>query len=142
MAIFQNTDATVTINSVDVSDHVVSCEWVETFDTTESVAMGGTNYVKVLPTFKRGTFNVELQQDFAASDVYATLVAVFDADPAVAVNVTYKHTSAPTSETNPEMQTAAILTSMPIIAGAIAEIATITASFVFDGNGVTRADGT
>ena len=136
MAIFANTDAVVTINSVDISDHVVSCEWVETTDTTETVAMGDTD-VTVKPTFQRGTFNVELQQDFAATETYATLVAVQDGAAAVAIS--YKPTSAATGATNPDMQTNAVLTSMPIISGSIGDIATITCSFVFDGSGVTRA---
>ena len=138
MAIFANTDAVVTINSVDVSDHVVSCQWTESTDTVETVAMGD-EYVTVKPTFKRGTFDVELQQDFAASDVYATLVAIQDASPPAAVTVTYKATSAATGATNPESSTSAILTSMPLVGGQIGEISTITASFVFDGTDVTRA---
>lgn len=135
MAIFANTDAVVSINSVDLSDHVVSCEWVETTDTVETVAMGDTD-VTVKPTFQRGTFNVEFQQDFAASNVYATLTGVKDG--AAAVAIAYRPTSGAIAATNPEMQTNAILTSMPVIAGGIGDIATITASFVFDGTGVTR----
>lgn len=136
MAIFANTDAAVSIDGTDLSDHVVSCEWTETADTVETVAMGDTD-VTVKPTFQRGTFNVELQQDFAASNVYATLVGALDGNAAVAI--TYKATSAATSATNPEMQTNAVLTSMPVVAGGIGDIVTVTASFTFDGTGVTRA---
>lgn len=135
MAIFANTDAFVSINAVDLSSYVVSCEWVETMDTAETVAMSDTD-VTVVPTFARGTFSVEFNQDFAASQVYATLTGVHDG--AAAVAIAYRHTSGAIAATNPEMQTNAVLTSMPIISGSIGEIATITCQFVFDGTGVTR----
>lgn len=138
MAIFANIDPVITVNAVDLSDHVVSADWTETIDTAESVA-SGAEFVTVKPTFKRGTLSVEFQQDFASSEVYATLAAIMDADPVVAVAITYKANSGATAATNPEMQTNAVLTSMPVIAGAVGQIPTVTASFVFDGTTVTRA---
>lgn len=136
MAIFANTDADVSINAVDLSSYVTSVEWVESTDTAETVAMSDTD-VTVVPTFQRGRMSVEFNQDFAASQVYATLSGVQDG--AAAVAITYKATSGATSATNPEMQTNAVMTEMPIVATRAGEISTIVATFVFDGTGVTRA---
>ena len=136
MAIFANTDAVVTINAVDLSDHVVSCEWTETTDTSETVAMGD-EYVTVVPTFKRGTFSVEMQQDHATSEVFDTIMGVQDTNPAAAVTITYKPTSAATAATNQLNSVSAVLTSAPVVSGSIGEIATVTAQFTFTG-AVTR----
>jgi hypothetical protein len=135
MAIFAHTNCHVTINSVDLSDHVVSAEWNETTDTVESVAMGGTDVV-VKPTFQRGSFSVEFQQDYAASEVYATIAAALDANVSIAVE--YRADAASVSATNPTMQTNCVVTEFAQ-GGGIGEIATTAFTWPFDGTGVTRA---
>ena len=134
MAIFANTDAVVTINTVDLSDHLVSVDWNESTDVVETVAMGDT-LVTVKPTFGRGSISLELQQDFATSSTYATLVAA----KGTSIAVTYKHTSATTSATNPEMQTNAVVTEVPVASGGIGSIMTLTMTWPFDGTTITRA---
>lgn len=134
MAIFANTNAYVEVNSVDLSDHVVSVSWDEMTDTTESVAMGDTD-VTVKPTFSRGSISIEFQQDFAASSVYATLVAAKGTSVAVA----YRPDAGTIGATNPEMQTNAVVTEVPVAGGGIGDIMTISVTWPFDGTGITRA---
>jgi len=129
MAIFANTDAYVSVNSVDLSDHVVSVSWNETTDTVETVAMGDTA-VQLKPTFSRGSISLEFQQDFAASNVYATLLAA----KGTSITVAYRPTSAAASATNPERDTKFIVTEVPIIDGSIGEIATVSVTWPMDGS--------
>ena len=133
MGIFAHTDAVVTVNSVDLSDHITSASWTETTDTVETVAMGDT-LVQLKPTFSRGSISIEFQQDFAASSVYATLLAA----KGTSVPVTYRHISDAASATNPEMSTNAIVTEMPVADGSIGDIMTISVTWPFDGTAITR----
>ena len=133
MAIFANTNAYVEVNSVDISDWVVSAEWNETMDTVEAVAMGYTHKARK-PTFRDGSISIEFYQDFAASATYATLVAAFG----TSVPVAFRHDAATIGATNPEMQTNAIVTEFSL-GGKIGDIPTTAVTWPFDGTGVTRA---
>ena len=134
MAIFADTDSVVTVNAVDLSDHVLSSTINLRYDTAETVAMSATA-VTVKPTFERGSVSLELQQDFAASSVDVTLEAALG----TVVAVTYKHTSGATSATNPEYQFNAVITEYsPSDAGA-GEISSFTVTWPMDG-GHTRAE--
>jgi hypothetical protein len=134
MAIFAHTNAYVTINAVDVSDHVISAEWNESVDTVETVAMSDSD-VTVKPTFKRGTFSVELQQDYATSNVYPTISAAIDANVPIAVE--YRADAGTVSATNPTMQANAVVTEYAQ-GGPIGDIATTAFTWPLTG-AVTRA---
>ena len=72
MAKFVLTDASVTLNSVDLSDHVASVTLDITADEIVTTAMGDT-FQSRTGGLKDGTLSIEFQQDFAASEVDATL---------------------------------------------------------------------
>ena len=135
MAIFAHTNCHVSINAVDLSDHVVSAQWNETMRTTETVAAGGSDVQRDV-TFADGSFSVELHQDYAASEVYATLSAAFDAGTAIAVE--YRADAGAASATNPTMQTNCLVTEFSQ-GGPIGDYATTAFTWPFDGTGVTRA---
>lgn len=134
MAVFANINAYVTVAGVDLSDHVVSVGWNESTDTVETVAMSDT-LVTVKPTFSRGSISIEFQQDFAASNVYATLVAA----KGTSVAVEYRPDAGTVGATNPTMQTNAIVSELPIADGSIGEVMTVSVTWPFDGTAITRA---
>jgi len=72
LAKFVLTDASVTINSVDLSDHVASVTLDITADEIEETAFGQT-FKSRLGGLKDGSLSVDFHQDFAASEVDATL---------------------------------------------------------------------
>lgn len=133
MAVFADTDSVVTVNSVDLSDHLVSSQINWTVGTARTVAMGATAET-VKPTFRSATVSFEFQQDFAASSVDATLSAALG----TTVAVTYKHTSAATSATNPEYQGQAVITEYMPADSAAGDIATFSVTWPIDGD-LTRA---
>lgn len=95
MAIYHGYDGELTVNSVDLSDHCVEFEIVETFEDIDSTAMGDTHKDREVGL---GDFvlTATFQQDQAASSVYATLQAAVGTK----VAFTGKATSDATSATN------------------------------------------
>lgn len=75
MAVYHGNDGVLTINSVDLSDHVVSFEIRETYESIITSAQGSSHNTR---TAGMGDFTltVEFQQDQAAGEVYATLQAL------------------------------------------------------------------
>jgi hypothetical protein len=137
MARFVITDASITVNSVDLSDHMVSITLNYDADPIVVDRMGVTSHV-----FEKGLYNITLdvtfQQDFAASEVDATLSAIMDSATGT-TTVVVKPTSSAVGATNPSFSIAdAFLASYaPVAAGAPGELALAVASF--QGGTLTRA---
>lgn len=98
MATVVLTNAFVSINSVDLSDHVKSVTLTYGVDTPEDTAMGATFHT-AKPGLKKFTAVVQFYQDHAGSKVNETVYpligsatlfpAVFKADSAAGTNNTY-----------------------------------------------------
>lgn len=128
------TDASVTINSVDLSDHVRSVTLNYEAEVIENNVMGSTAQQK-LAGLTNWSADIELAQDFEAASVDATL---FPLVGAAAFPVVIKPTSGATSPTNPAYTGNAVLASYPPISGAVGELAKV--SIKLEGDGVlTRA---
>ena len=134
MATFVLKDAHLTIDSVDVSDHIVSIT-----TTLEQAAVPDTNMGddsdEFLTGLKNGNFTVNFSQDFAASEVDATLWSIYDGDAAVAFVI--KPTSDAVAATNPSYTGNCILTSYSPIDGSVGDKAGAPVSFQVTGD-VTR----
>lgn len=124
MASFVFTDAVVTINSVALSDHVKSATLNISADVQENTAMGAT-YRSKLGGLKDWSLELEFNQDFAASNVDATLWPLLG----VATTVKIKATSSVNSATNPEYSGSAILASYPAIGGGVGDVASVQVTF-------------
>jgi len=72
MAIFMNETVTVTVNSVDLTDHIASVDFTETAAEIETTAMGDSNVTRI-GGLKDGSVSISWHQDFASSEVYATI---------------------------------------------------------------------
>lgn len=125
MATFIYNDASVTINSVDLSDHVRSASL-----SYEAEAVDETNMSDTTRTNLGGLLNyaveIEFSQDFAANEVDATLFSLVGTTTTVAI----KPTSGATSATNPEFTGTMLLQSYTPMTGSVGDLATATASFV------------
>ena len=139
MARFVITDATITVNSVDLSDHLVSIAVNFDADAINVDRMGVTAHV-----FEKGLQNITLdatfQQDFASTEVDATLSAIAESATGT-TTIVVKPTSAAVSATNPSFTvTGAFLASYaPVAAGAPGELALAVASF--QGGTLVRGTG-
>jgi hypothetical protein len=125
MAVLTLTDASITINSVNLSDHANSVTLNYERDSIEVTAFGAGGH-----TFTGGLQNnsieIALMQDFATSNVEATIYGLVGTTTTVVI----KPTSGVVSATNPSYTvTGAFLAAHTPVAGAVGELAMTTLSF-------------
>lgn len=125
MAVFVLTDASLTVNSVSLSSYVTSVTLNYEKDSVEVTAMGATGH-KFTGGLQNISLDVTFNQDFAASQVAATLDALVGSTTTVVV----KPTSAAVSATNPSYTiTDAFLAATQPVAGATGDLASMSVTF-------------
>jgi len=124
MAIFVLKNASVTINSVDLSDYVTSVTLNYEIEAVESTAMGGNrSYIGGL---QNNSISVALNQDFAATKTEATIFPLVGTQTTVVI----KPEDAAKSATNPEYTvTGTYLAASQPVTGAVGELAAMTLEF-------------
>lgn len=133
MAVINLTDASVTINAVDLSDHVQSVTINYDSDQVEITAMGDTSH-----KFTGGLYNVSVDvqmfQDFAASEVEASVFDLVGSTTTVVI----KPTSGAVAADNPSYTIAdTFVSSHQPLSGAVGDMAMVSLSFV--GGTMTKA---
>ncbi len=128
MAVFLQNDVQVTINSVDLTDHVASVSWEETAAELSTTAMGDANETRI-GGLKDGSLTLELHQDFAAGETYATLYSLLG----TVTTVTVTPTSASASATNPQHSVSCLVTNVPLLDGSVSDLATISVTWPMSG---------
>ncbi len=133
MSEFAYLDAYMTVNAVDLSDHLRSSQLNGTGDTLDKTAMG-----QVARTFLVGLLNhslsVEFNEDLAGGSVDATIYAAYKAKVAVAIAWRAENTTI--SATNPEFQFNSLINQYNI-GGSVGALATKSLSWQIDGD-ITR----
>ena len=125
MAVFVLTDASLTVNSVNLSAYVTSITLNWERDSVETTAMGASGHV-FTGGLQNNTLDVTLNQDFAASTVAPTL----DALVGTTTTIVIKPTSAATSATNPTYTISnAFLAAVQPVAGSVGDLASMSVSF-------------
>lgn len=135
MAAFVYTDAFVSINAVDLSDHVKSVTLDYSAAAEDDTFMGDTTKSSIAGLLE-WTVSVEFGQDHAASNVDATLFPLIGA-AAFAIILRPVNTGG-VGSTNPNFTGNAILTSYPPMGGGVGDFATTTAEFA-SASTLTRA---
>lgn len=126
MAIFVISNPVVTINAVDLSDHISSVTISTEREEVDVTAFGATSKT-TLAGLGDATMEMEAFQDFAAGEVDATLWPLSSTTTPFTVSV--KHTSAATSATNPLYSMSALLFSYSPMDGSMGEASTTTLTF-------------
>ena len=126
MTAFVYTDAFVSINGVDLSDHVLSASLNYAADLQEDTAMGDTTRTRI-PGLLDWSLEVTFKQDFAGSNVDATLFTLVGA-AAFAVIIRPDKSDSITA-TNPNFTGNAVLESYPPLGGGVGDLAQATAVF-------------
>ena len=134
MAVFAFTDASVTINSVDLSDHVRQVSLSLTAEELDTTAMSATGYRTRAGGLKDGSLTLEFNQDFASSEIDATFNGIIGTVVAFVV----KPTSGSVSSTNPSYSGNVLITEYMPLANAVGDLATVSMTFPTSG-AVTRA---
>lgn len=129
-------DCVITINAVDFSDHTASVEIQlkkNGLDTT-NFSGGGKEQQAGL---REDAFVIELQQDFNAAEVDATLYPLYNNE--TEFTVTVKPHAAAVSATNPLYSGTCILLEYTPLSGKVGDLSTTKVTFPSQRTGITRA---
>jgi len=127
-------DASVVVNSVDLSSRVSSVTINYSAEILDKTAMGANSRSRIAG-LKDFSIDVEFNQDYATSNVDATL---FPLVGAAAFSIVVKPTSGAVSTTNPSYSGNVLLESYSPIAGGVGELEKTSVTFPGDGD-LTRA---
>lgn len=125
MAVKVFTNALVTVNGVDLSDHVRAVTLNISADDVDTTAMSALGYRSRVAGLKEWSLDLEFNQDFAAGSVDATLWPILG----TVVAVTVKPENAATSTTNPLYSGDVLVTGHTVLDGSVGDLATIGVSF-------------
>lgn len=117
MAVFLNNGVSVTVNSVDLSDHVTSITINRNFDELEVTAMGDTGH-KFVKGLEASSVTIDFLNDTATSEVLQTLQAAWG----TSVPVVIKQTSAAVSATNPSYTMTCLVNGTTDVNGAVGDL--------------------
>lgn len=109
----------VTINSVDLSDHISSITLQKTVNEVTTTAFGD-NGVTRIGGLEDNSITLSFQEDYAATEVYATINPLVGST----TTVTVKPVNTTTSSTNPAWSMTVLVTEWPLINGAVGDLAT------------------
>jgi hypothetical protein len=108
-------DASVVLNSVDLSDHCESVAFVVTINGQAAAAMSEAEDYEMPGTRKVSDITLTMYQDFASSKVYATLMTLWT--NRTTFNAAIKATSSAPSATNPLFTVATFIRTFPVVNG-------------------------
>jgi hypothetical protein len=137
MAIHVLRNATIVVNSVDLSDHCSSVTIETSFDEAEAPTFGAT-YRTRLQGLGDANITAHFHQDYAAGSVDTTLWPLSQSGATFPVVV--KPTSSAVSATNPSYTMTAVLTSYNPIDGEVGDVSGTDVTFTnASQSGIARA---
>jgi hypothetical protein len=128
MAVFLNNGVVLTVNSVDLSDHVTAVTINRSFDELEVTAMGDSGH-KFVKGLEASSITIDFLNDTATSETLQTLQAVWGTN----TTVTVKQTSAAVSATNPLYTMTCLINNTTDVNGSVADIAMQSLTFNVSG---------
>jgi hypothetical protein len=128
MAVFLNNGVSVTVNSVDLSDHVTSITINRTFDELEVTAMGDSGH-KFVKGLEASSITIDFLNDTATGEVLQTLQAAWG----TSVPVVVKQSSGAVSATNPSYTMTCLINNTTDINGSVADLSTQSVTWNVNG---------
>jgi len=128
MAVFLNNGVVLTVNAVDLSDHVTAVTINRTFDELEVTAMGDSGH-KFVKGLEASSVTIDFLNDTASSEVLQTLQAVWG----TSTTITMKQTSAATSASNPLYTMTCLINGTTDINGSVADLSMQSCTFNVNG---------
>jgi len=117
MAVFLNNGVVLTVNAVDLSDHVTAVTINRNFDELEVTAMGDSGH-KFVKGLEASSITIDFLNDTASAETLQTLQAVWG----TSTTITVKQTSAATSATNPLYTMTCLINGTTDINGSVADL--------------------
>ena len=128
MAVFLNNGVVVTVNAVDLSDHVTAVTLNRNFDELEVTAMGDSGH-KFVKGLEASSITLDFLNDTASAEVLQTLQGLWG----TSTTVTLKQTSAATSATNPLYTMTCLVNGTTDINGAVGDLGTQSVTWNVNG---------
>ena len=128
MAVFLNNGVVLTVNAVDLSDHVTAVTINRSFDELEVTAMGDSGH-KFVKGLEASSITIDFLNDTASAETLQTLQAVWGTN----TTVTVKQTSAATSATNPLYTMTCLINNTTDVNGSVADLSTQSVTFNVSG---------
>ena len=122
------TDAKVTINSINLSDHIASVTLDTKTDVVETTAFSNTAKTRVAG-LQDHSVTLEFHQDFAASNVEATIYPLLGQ----ATTVVVQPTSSAVTTSNPTYTFSAVVSEWQPLKGGIGQLATASVTWPISG---------
>ena len=126
MATFMTNDVSLVFNSVDLSDHLESAEIPEVADMLEDTAMGDT-WRSFIAGLKSWTLRLTFHQDFAASEVWATINSLGGVGSSA--TAVLKPTSGAVAATNPSFTGTVFVTENVPVVGNVGDLAKLSVTW-------------
>jgi hypothetical protein len=129
-------DCYVSVNSVNLSDHVSSVEINLSKDEVETTNFSGQGRERVAG-LKDDNFVINFQQDFAASQVDSVLYPLWNNETEFPIEV--RPTSSAVSATNPKYTGTCVLLEYQPLSGSVGDLSETEVTFPTQRTGITRA---
>ena len=123
------TNAYVTVNSVDVSDHVASVTLNSSIDVVETTAFSSTAARTRIGGLADNSITLEFHQDYASGSIEATVYPLLGSTTTVVV----KPNGSSTSATNPSYTSTVLVSEWTPLNGAVGELATASVTWPVSG---------
>jgi hypothetical protein len=127
------TDAKVTINSVNLSDHIASITLNTSADVVETTGFSSTAARTRVAGLQDNSVTLEFHQDFATSNVEQTIYPLIGTATTVVVSPT-----STVSATSPSFTFSALISEWQPLSGAVGELATASVTWPISG-AITKA---
>jgi hypothetical protein len=113
-------NASIVLNSVDLSDHDSKVEFTVELGGGPAAAMSEIEDYEMPTTRKVSPISCEFYQDYAASKVYQTLMTLWT--NRTTFNAVLKADAGATATTNPQFTVPVFIKSMPVISGSRGDV--------------------
>jgi hypothetical protein len=128
------TNAQITINAVDLSDHIASVTLSTSNDVVDTTGFSSTAARTRVAGLGDNSITLEFHQDFATSNVEQTIYPLIGTNTTVVV----KPTTSAVGPTNPSYSCSATVSEWQPLSGAVGELATASVTWPISG-AITKA---
>lgn len=128
------TDASVTVNSVDLSTYIASVTLNSTREVVDTTGFSTSGARTRVAGLQDNSITLEFHQDFASGAVEATIYPLIGSTTTIVV----KPTSSAVSATNPSYTCTALVSEWTPLSGTVGELATASVTWPVSG-AITKA---
>lgn len=129
MAKFVLTNPLIEVGGVDLSDHVASVTVTESYAEVATTAFGDTAVTRIAGLGDHSV-SLDFHEDFAATEVHATIAPLIGGTATVGV----KPVNETTSTTNPNFSMTVLVTEWPLLNGAVGDLASASITWPVSGD--------